>query len=217
MTSEETFGISGLTLRVSKEHHFGSDAVRLAEFAAPGIKKGQVVCDLCTGCGAVPFLLLEKSAKPGKIYALDINEDAINLLRESAEINSLGELIFPVQEDLKSITQIPAGSVDIVTVNPPYYRSNDGFKRESGGQARHELLCELDDVVRAAARLLKYGGRLKMCHIPERLADVVCTLRKHKLEPKKLTFAVNGRDEPWLMLIDAKKGGKAGIQLTIDK
>jgi tRNA1(Val) A37 N6-methylase TrmN6 len=205
----ETFDINGLTLCVNKEHRFGTDAVRLAEFAA--IRKGQIVCDLCTGCGIIPFLLLGRN--PAKIYALDINAEAIALLRESLQRNALGEVIIPVHEDLKSITQITAGSVDVVTMNPPYYKADDGFKREAGGAARHELLCDLDDAVRAAAGLLRYGGRLMLCHIPERLADVVCALRKYNLEPKKLRLLSNKRDEPWLILIDAKKGGKPGLKI----
>jgi tRNA1(Val) A37 N6-methylase TrmN6 len=115
---------------------------------------------------------------------------------------------------LKNITQIPAGSVDVVTMNPPYYKAGSGFKREKGAEARHELLCDLDDAVKAAAKLLKFGGRLKMCHIPERLADVICALREHNLEPKVIEFVTGDKSEPWLMLIDAKKGGKAGVKLT---
>jgi tRNA1(Val) A37 N6-methylase TrmN6 len=210
----EIFEIGELKLCVNKEHRFGTDAVKLAEFAKP--KYGQVIADLCTGCGIVPFLLLNKSAK--KIYALDINEEAIALLRKSVKANSLEEIIFPVHEDLKKLTQIPAGSVDLVTMNPPYYRADDGFKREKQDTARHELLCNLDDCIAAAARLLKFGGKLVMCHIPERLTDVICTLRKYNLEPKRLELPSNNGAEPWLMLIDAKKGGKPNIKikLTID-
>ncbi|MDR2558518.1 MAG: methyltransferase [Oscillospiraceae bacterium] len=214
----EIFEIGELKLCVSKEHRFGTDAVNLADFAAP--KPAQVIADLCTGCGIVPFLLVsgEHSSPLHKIYALDINEDAVNLLRGSVRINSLENIIFPVHEDLKNITQIPAGSVDLVTMNPPYYKADDGFRREGQGSARHELLCTLGDCIAAAGRLLKHGGRLKMCHIPERLTDVICTLRKYNLEPKVLRIISNNKNEPRLLLIDAKKGGKAGavIQLTID-
>jgi len=224
----EILDIGDLKLCVSREHRFGTDAVKLAEFTASGLrksKKAKIVCDLCTGCGIIPFLLIAGFVKSGDfpaacptIYALDINEDAIILLRESVKINSLDKVIFPLLQDLKSISAIPAGGVDIVTVNPPYYKADDGFKRKDGGTARHELLCDIDDVAAAAARILKYGGRLKMCHIPERLTDVVYALRKHNLEPKIIEFVANNKKEPWLMLIDAKKGGKPGmiIKLTID-
>ncbi|MCL2019345.1 MAG: methyltransferase [Oscillospiraceae bacterium] len=218
MEGFEIFEIGDLKLFVSRTHRFGTDAVELADFTEP--KNGQVICDLCTGCGIIPFLLISKSgsACSNKIYALDIDPEAMGLLRDSIKANSLEKLIFPVHEDLKNITSLPVGSMDLVTVNPPYYKADDGFKRENGGNARHELLCRLDDVTGAAARLLKYGGRLKMCHIPERLTDVVCSLRKHNLEPKIIKFIAHGENQPRLMLIDAKKGGKpkVKIQLTIN-
>ncbi|MCL2698568.1 MAG: methyltransferase [Oscillospiraceae bacterium] len=214
----EVFEIGELKLYVNKEHRFGTDAIKLADFATSvgsdrrsARNRPKIICDLCTGCGIVPFLLLNKNAK--KIYAVDINEEAITLLRESIKVNSLEKIIFPVHEDLKKITQIPAGSVDLVTMNPPYYRADDGFKREKQDTARHEILCTLDDAVRAATAMLKFGGRLAMCHIPERLADVICTLRKYNLEPKKLELLSNNRKEPWLILISAKKGGKPNIKI----
>ncbi|MCL2696640.1 MAG: methyltransferase [Oscillospiraceae bacterium] len=210
----EIFEINGLKLCVSKEHRFGTDAVNLAEFAA--LKPSQIIADLCTGCGIVPFMLAGKNA--AKIYALDINENAVALLKESIRINSLDKLIFPVLEDLKNITSIPAGSVDLITMNPPYYKANDGFRRAGEDTARHELLCTLDDCAAAASRLLKFGGRLAMCHIPERLSDVICTLRKYNLEPKVLQIMSNKKNEPRLLLVDAKKGGKPSLtlRLTVD-
>jgi tRNA1(Val) A37 N6-methylase TrmN6 len=208
----EVFNIGELKLCVSKEHRFGTDAVNLADFAEP--RAGSVLADLCTGCGIIPFMLTKNAEK---IYAVDINKEAIALLRESIKINAIKNII-PVHEDLKNITFIPKESVDLVTMNPPYYKENSGFKRERESTARHELLCTLDDCIAAAAKLLKFGGRLKMCHIPERLADVILTLRKYNLEPKILRVVSNKRNQPRLLLIDAKKGGKAGmtIELTVD-
>jgi tRNA1(Val) A37 N6-methylase TrmN6 len=218
----EIFEAGGLKLCVNKTHRFGTDAVNLAEFAAQHSAPrsapiaGQAVCDLCTGCGIIPFMLIKNA--PAKIYAVDINADAVNLLKESIKINSLDGIIFPVHEDLKNITEIKPESVDLVTMNPPYYKADSGFTREHEASARHEILCTLDDCIAAAARLLKFGGRLKMCHIPERLADVICTLRKYNLEPKVLQIMSNNKNEPRLLLADAKKGGKPSltIQLTVD-
>ena len=75
------------------------------------------------------------------------------------------------------------------------------------------LLCDLEGVIRAASLLLKYGGYLKMCHIPERLADIFCLMRKYGIEPKVMRFA-HHRDtseKPYLVLVSGKKGGKPGL------
>lgn len=209
----EKFALSDLSITVSVDHRFGTDAFLLAGFAKP--KRKDTVCDLCTGCGIIPLLFCKKEP-PKKIYAVDIQEEAIELLKISAGENGLDEIIEPVLCDLKALT-ISRESVDMVTVNPPYYLPKAGLERLSRAQAvaRHELLCSLDDVVKAADYLLKYGGTLKMCHIPERLADVICTMRKYRIEPKVITLVQNKEGEkPWLALISGKKGGKAGLEIT---
>lgn len=205
-------GKNPLKLFISKEHRFGTDAVLLAEFAAP--KRNDTVCDLCTGCGIIPALLYQRYS-PAKIYAADIAKEAVDMLKRSVSINRLENIIFPVNEDLKNLT-IPRENMDMVTVNPPYFKKNSGEEKKAAtkANARHENLCDIDDVCMAAARLLKYGGTLKMCHIPTRLSDVICAMRGRGIEPKKLVFVSSGKNKPWLFLISGKKGGKAGMEVS---
>ena len=106
----------------------------------------------------------------------------------------------------------------MVTVNPPYYKENSGKTRLTEAQriARHEIACDLGQVIEAADLLLKYGGSLKMCHLPERTAEIFFLMQKRNIQPKKLTVVCNKAGEkPWLALISGKKGGKVG--LDIDK
>lgn len=211
----EKFDLFGLTLYVSDDHRFGTDAILLAKFAAP-LKK-DVVCDLCTGCGIIPMLFEAWGRCPRKTYGVDIQPEAAELFNMSVAENGLGEKIFPVLADLtkkEELLQIPRESVDMVTVNPPYFKADSGLERLSKAQAaaRHELLCNLEQVIAAAAMLLKYGGSLKICHIPERLTDLLCLMRKYGIEPKTIRFAHNKPDgKPYLVLVSGKKGGKAGV------
>ncbi len=210
----EIFDINGLSLYVNENHRFGTDAVLLSRFIKPMRK--HIVCDLCSGCGIIPFLLYNSENRPTKIYSLDIAPEANELINKSVEKNNLGDYIFPILEDLKSIIKIPQESVDIVSVNPPYFKSRSGLERKSADQAnaRHELLCDIDDVTTAAARLLKFGGQLKMCHIPDRLPDVILAMRRVNIEPKRIVFIsakVSEKSKPWLFLISGKKGAKPGL------
>ena len=50
--------------------------------------------------------------------------------------------------------------------------------------ARHEIMCTLDDVVKAARDVLKPCGKLFMVHRADRMCDVISTFRKYKIEPK---------------------------------
>lgn len=211
----EFFDLFGLTLYVSSDHRFGTDALLLARFAKP--KKSDVVCDLCTGCGIIPMLFEAWKCSPKKTYAFEIQSEAIELLKKSIDENGLSERITPVLGDLtksEELLQIPRESVTLVTANPPYFKSQSGSERLSPAQAaaRHELLCDLEQVIKAANQLLKYGGTLKICHIPERLTDALCLMRANGLEPKVVQFVHNRlNDRPYLVLISAKKGGKPGV------
>lgn len=188
----------------------------LADFASP--LPSQTVCDLCSGCGVIPLFFCKGEKPPKRIYAVELQKEAVELIRRSVEENGLQDRIIPVEADLcdkETLTQLlPREKLDMVTVNPPYYRENSGKERLSEAQriARHEIACDLEKVVEAADVLLKYGGVLKMCHLTERLAEVFYVMKMHKIEPKRLTLVCNKEGEkPWLALIEGKKGGKAGL------
>lgn len=211
----EQFSLGKINMYVSDDHRFGTDAFLLGKYAEP--HRGNTVCDLCTGCGIIPLIFCKKEP-PKKIYAVEIQEEAVGLLNASIKENSLEGIIEPVLCDLRELPadKIPRESVDIVTANPPYMTSGSGYEKLSRAQAvaRHELLCSIDDVCKTASSLLKYGGLLKMCHRPERLADVICAMRTANIEPKSITFVQNIPNErPWLFLISGKKGANAGMNV----
>ena len=74
------------------------------------------------------------------------------------------------------------------------------------------VLCVCEDVVKAAAYLLKFGGRLCICHRPERLADIICDMRAHGIEPKIYREVIQREGEqPWLVLVEGRLGGNKGM------
>ena len=80
--------------------------------------------------------------------------------------------------------------------------------------ARHEILCSLEDVVAAAARLLRPLGRFYMIHRPHRLTDIMVLLRQYKLEPKRIRFVQPYADkEPTMVLVEAARGGKPMVKV----
>ncbi|MEG0614750.1 MAG: methyltransferase [Oscillospiraceae bacterium] len=193
---------------VSKEHRFGTDAFLLADFANPRMK--DFVCDLGTGCGIIPFVMSRKFP-PKKILAVDIQPQAIEQLKLGIERSNLANIV-PICADLKALWKdAPLGELDVVTCNPPYKAADCGIKSEIPAQkiARHEIFCDINDVCKAAAKLLKFGGKFCLCNRPERLCDVVSAMKANDLEPKTLRFvSKTPNDAPWLFLIEGKKGGK---------
>lgn len=202
-----------LQLIVSPAYTFTTDSLLLARFAA--IRRHETACDLGTGCGVIPLLWC--AGKTGEITAVDVQETACTQLERSLSLNGLKDRVTVVCADLRQKHPLlPVGAFDLVTMNPPYYAAGTGRQsRDSSGRlAKHETACTLEDAVTAAARLLKNGGRFCLCQKPERLTDVLCTLRTHRLEPKRIRFAAQSAQKaPFLVLVEARHGGNPGVRV----
>ncbi|MEG0571375.1 MAG: methyltransferase [Oscillospiraceae bacterium] len=193
---------------VSKEHRFGTDAFLLSDFASP--RKKDLVCDLGTGCGIIP-LIMAKRFVPKKIYGVDIQPEAIEQFNLSLEKSVIQSEIVPICADLKDLFIDEKSEFDLITCNPPYKAENSGILSQMSAQqiARHEVLCTIDDICKTASTMLKYGGRLCFCQRPERLADVITSMKNANIEPKLLRFVAKcDGAAPWLFLIEGKKGSK---------
>ena len=201
-------------IEVSAEHTFGTDALLLAYFASP--KNNDRAMDMGTGCGIIPFLWLRNS-KQSPVHCLDIQQNAIEQVKRSIERNALQGRLVPHLCDLREIrSEFPAEGFPLVTMNPPYKPVGTGIESKSNSAkiARHEICCNIEDAVKAAAYLLKFGGRFCMCHRPERLADAVCLMRQYSLEPKRLRFVTDKKgQEPFLFLIEGKKNAKPFLRV----
>lgn len=193
---------------------FGIDAVLLANFAK-NMKKKDLVVDLCTGTGIIAILLSGKT-KAKKIIGVEIQKECAEMAQRSIELNSIGDKVEIINEDLKNLKRIiNAGSVDTVTVNPPYMKVGSAIVNDENKMsiARHEICCTLEDVIKESARILKTNGEFYMVHKPERLVDIFCIMRKHKIEPKRIRFVQPSIDKPAnIVLIEGVKDGKGFLK-----
>ena len=195
----------------SKEHRFGTDAFLLTNFSH--YKQKDKVCEFGTGCGIIP-LLMQKQKPPALIYAIDIQEQAIEQLKAGIVL-SHAENIIPVCCDLKHFR--PAGTeFDLVLCNPPYQPCGSGIESEMEAQriARQEIFCTPEEICTQAKKLLKSGGRLCVCGKPEWLPEYICAMRNAGTEPKRLQFvSKTAEDKPWLFLLEGRKDGKKFLQM----
>ena len=186
----------------------GGDALALGAFAS--VKPGGRVCDLGTGSGVL-LLLLARRAEDLRLTGVERDPLSARTARSNLEANGLTSEV--VAGDLRA-APLPAGGYDLVISNPPYFPVGSGL---SGGPARSEEFCSLEELCAAAGRLVKNGGRFALCHRPERLVDVVCSLRGHGLEPKRLKLVSHGPGHPpSLLLVEAVKQGKRGLSIETD-
>ena len=211
---------NGVEIIVSDMYHFSTDTILLADFASP--KKSDCVVELGTGCGTMP-LLWTRSRALKEIVALDIQAEAIDMLSRSVEHNEKNGIenvkcITPLHADLKDLKgKLPFGHYNLVVCNPPYKLSGTGIVNPDKEKllARHEESCTLDDICEAAAKLLQYSGRFCICQRPERLTDVMESMRKFSIEPKRLRLVQQRlKKEPKLFLLEGRyKANKGFMQV----
>jgi len=192
---------------------FGIDAVLLANHVK--LKPKDRVVDLGTGTGIIPILLAGKSTTCS-FQGLEIQSQVFSMAKRSVLLNGLEDRIEILKGDVKTVTDLfPKSIYDVVTANPPYmHREGLINPKDAKAISRHEVACDLEDVVKAASALLRTHGRFYMIHRPNRLVDIMYYMRKHDVEPKELTMIQSKKGKaPNLLIIEGKKGAKRELKI----
>lgn len=191
-----------------------TDSFALGYFAAP--RRGERVCDLGSGTGLLGTLLLAREPSL-TLCCVEQSAAASALAEKTFAENGWAQRVTLRIGDLRDAAALPAaGSMDYVLSNPPYYPAHSGASAASPARqtAREEVGCTLGEVCAAAARVLRWGGRFALVHKPERLTDLLCSLRAHGMEPKRLRFVLSASESlPSLVLVEARRGGKSGLSV----
>ena len=192
-------------------YRFTSDSVLLSKFTKP--KKGDDVADFCAGSGIVGFhfYALHKEKFPNlRVTLFELQPELTALSQKTAKLNGFENFDF-VNGRLQDLPKQINERFSLILCNPPYERG--GFENGEYCKAicRKEITINLQEICKAAARALKFGGRFALIHRADRLAEVCYTLKAVNIEVKKIQF-VGGRYEskPYLVMIEGVKGGKPG-------
>jgi len=192
---------------------FGTDAVLLADFAAP--RKREKAADLGTGTAIIPLLMAAHQADM-TIAAVEIQSDVAEMAARTIALNGLEDRVRLHQMDMRDAwRELGQGSQSLVTCNPPYGRENSGPVSRSENQriSRHEDDLAVDEIARSAAQLLKFGGRFCVVYPSQRAFEMMSAMERQHLQPKRVRtiHAKSGR-APKLVLIEAVKGAKPGLK-----
>ena len=218
-TRSETFDtLFGGKIRVVQEkdgYRFSIDAILLAGFV--WLRRGERVIDLGTGVGVIPLILSKRGEGAEKIVGVEIQGRLAELAKRNILINGLEEFITIYQGDIKGLNNaFPPSLFDVVVTNPPYYRFSSGRinPHYQKAIARHEVTCNIDDILQVARYLLKEGGRIFVIFPAQRAITLLDSLRSATLEPKRLRW-VHSREgeEAKFILTEAHKGGGEGVEV----
>ena len=153
---------------------------------------------------------------PGlRVDAVEIQPEIADMARRSVALNHMEEQICVREGDLRDCWRaLGAQSRTLVVCNPPYGRDGSALtsRSETTRIARHEGGLSPEELARAAARLLRSGGRFCVVYPAPRIYEMMRAMDDCRLAPKRIrtVHGVAGR-APKLVLLDAVKDG--GSQL----
>lgn len=188
---------------------YSVDSVLLSRFPKMPVQRG-IIVDLCSGNGAVG--LFASTRTKAQIIQVELQKRLADMNHRSILLNHLEKQVSVINDDLANLTHhIPRSKVDLILCNPPYFKVDETSNLNDSEHyllARHEIATNLDSICHVAQQVLKSNGRLAMVHRPDRFLDILDTLRKYKLAPKRVQFVYpKASKEANMLLIEAIKDG----------
>lgn len=187
---------------------FSMDTLLLANWAKEAIKNRSKVADLCAGnCAATIYMAYFNEAKYDTI---EIQPEIVSQAKRSIELNGYENRIEVYQDNvLNAPNFLRKDSYDVVTVNPPYFKMQEGHEINPDPKkaiARHEILINLEQIIETASSLLKMKGKMFMVHRPERLGEICYYCMKHDLSVKLIQpFVSHHGENTNLIIVEAVK------------
>ena len=193
---------------------FGTDALLLAGYIHHG--EGMRALELGGGTGIISLLLATRQ-KVGHITCIEVQPTYADLAKRNVTLNSLAAFVEVVCADIRDYAASgKAGEFDIVFSNPPYMKGDvPACKHEEKQIARHEVHGGIADFCSVAAKMLRWGGKFYCVWRPDRLVDLLCSMRESGIEPKRMTYvAADNEHAPSVVLVEGMRGGKSGLKVT---
>lgn len=195
---------------------FSIDSLLVSEFSTI-TRTTKTVVDLGTGNGVIPLFLSKKTK--AKIIGIEIQKISSELAKRNIVLNNLEEQIEIINDDMKNWNKyLRKGSIDLVVTNPPFFKFHGEEKQlndlDQLSLARHEISINLDSLIEVASNLLKDKGYFVMVHRVDRLIDIIETMKKYGIEPKRIQFCYTKLEkEGKILLIEGVKNGNSGLRV----
>lgn len=135
----------------------GTDGVLLGAWA--DVAGCDTILDAGTGTGLIALMAAQRNAK-AHIVAIDIVSDAAAEARSNADISPWSERIEVRCSDLREFSY--GAKFDHIISNPPFFSDAVLPPNVARSVARHTTTLKFEDIVVAAERLLRVGGRLSL-------------------------------------------------------
>ena len=198
-----------------KGYRFSLEAILLARFVRP--RAADRVLELGAGCGVVA-VMLAALYHPREIVAMELQPRLAAMIARNAAANSAAA-VRALCADLRSprIATLAPAHFDLVVANPPFRALGAGRESPDRGRrlARGGRAAALADFTAAARRYARHGARVAFVFAASRSAELIATMRSHRLEPKRIRFVHPRADAPAsVILVESRHGG--GVEAAIE-
>ena len=199
-------------LQDSDEYRFTSDSVLLARFLKA--KREERVADFCSGSGVVGLHFYGENSGVEHVTLFEMQSRLAKMSAKSVALNGLQEYFTVENVRLQEIPAHYTEAFSLILCNPPYERGGPDNADYRKAVCRKEITVNLEEIARAAAFALKFGGRIALTNRADRLAEVCYVFHSAGIEIKRVQFAA-GREgtKPYLLLCEGVKGGRPGTEL----
>jgi len=197
-------------------YSMSTDSFLLPYFANVPKSSKKNIIELCSGNGGISIILREKSQ--AQIEMLEIQEDLVELSKRSIELNNLTGINVRNGDIKKTKDYYKPSSFDYVICNPPYFPvKNMPNQREKFNHniSRHEILCNLSDVIKAIKYLLKQNGKFSLVHRTYRISDIISECEKNGLAIKRIRFVYSkeSSDNSKIVLVEGSISNVSDIKV----
>lgn len=194
-------------------YRFTSDSILLSRFAK--CKAGDTVADFCAGCGAVGLHFLCLNPRIASLTLFELQPALADMARRTVAYDGFKAEV--VEGRVQDIGAEYDGAFSLILCNPPYERGGNENLSYEKAICRKEITVTLPEIIAAAAKKLKFGGRLAIVNRADRIAELFYTMKAHGLEPKKMQFIRGSENSvPYAVMAEAVKGGKPTVEILPD-
>lgn len=150
------------------------------------VRDGETVVDMFAGVG--PFsIMIAKYAKPGIVYAMDLNHDAVEYMRTNVELNKVSNVL-PIEGDSRQLVfDVPCA--DRIIMNLPHSARDffhDALTRlKIGGTIHFYTICERGDIDAILGRMVTEAAGMGV---------VIAVLRQEELKTYSPSMSVFSAD-----------------------
>ncbi|APJ38449.1 tRNA1(Val) (adenine(37)-N6)-methyltransferase [Mycoplasmopsis pullorum] len=198
--------------------NYSVDTILLGNFVKLSNKITRIL-EIGTNNGALSVFLAARN-KNNRIVAVEIQERAVQIAQKNVELNKMTDQIQLINQDFnifyKEWNKNNNPKFQSIVCNPPFYPYDKTKSKTKSSMekliATHEIHLNLDQLICGSSKLLEQKGYLSLVLPVERLVDCFESMRKYKIEPKRVQFILpRVDDKPKFALIEGRLGAGWGV------